>query len=286
MRRIFLGFCRNWFLMSPLHYLSDRRLPVYKNYHHRLLTLFAILSDLYFLYPTGLPCMCVHNGSPPRPHPCCTLLVCCSWCPIPVFWLKCYGTSRPTVPAIEPLLCAHWPPPPRPLFENIHWINVDLPVGTAPYTIQYNKFMLVKTRNQIWMYRYQLPEINILCLMSYVSYFWGALRYQNSDRLLILYLEAPSPTRAAPQPTPQPPPPPPFSRPTWGWGGEGISGHWTATADSVVSAMDWIVRLGGGGGGEGGWNFIIIMCWSLFWLSHLWVANWPNIWLHNSKGAE
>ena len=37
---------------------------------------------------------------------------------------------------------------------------------------------------------------------------------------------------------------------------------------------------------EGGWNFIIIMCWSLFWLSHLWVANWPNIWLHNSKGAE
>jgi hypothetical protein len=41
---------------------------------------------------------------------------------------------------------------------------VDLPVATAPYTIQYNKFMLVKTLNQIWMYRYQLPEINILCL--------------------------------------------------------------------------------------------------------------------------
>ncbi len=28
MRRIFWGFCRNWFLMSPLHYLSDRRLSV------------------------------------------------------------------------------------------------------------------------------------------------------------------------------------------------------------------------------------------------------------------
>jgi len=24
MRRIFWGFCRNWFLMSPLHYLSSR----------------------------------------------------------------------------------------------------------------------------------------------------------------------------------------------------------------------------------------------------------------------
>jgi hypothetical protein len=24
MRRIFWGFCRNWFLMSPLHYLSGR----------------------------------------------------------------------------------------------------------------------------------------------------------------------------------------------------------------------------------------------------------------------
>ena len=34
------------------------------------------------------------------------------------------------------------------------------------------------------------------------------------------------------------------------------------------------------------WNFIIILCWSLPWLSPLWVANWPNIWLHNSKGAE
>jgi len=31
--------------------------------------------------------------------------------------------------------------------------------------------MLVKTLNQIWMYRYQLPEINILCLMSYVCLF-------------------------------------------------------------------------------------------------------------------
>ncbi len=24
MRRIFWGFCRNWFLMDPLHYLSSR----------------------------------------------------------------------------------------------------------------------------------------------------------------------------------------------------------------------------------------------------------------------
>jgi hypothetical protein len=24
MRRIFLGFCRNWFLIDPLHYLSSR----------------------------------------------------------------------------------------------------------------------------------------------------------------------------------------------------------------------------------------------------------------------
>ena len=53
--------------------------------------------------------------------------------------------------------------------------------------------------------------------------FQGALRYQNSDRLLMMHLEAPIPTRAAPHPTPQPPPPPPFSRPTRRWGGEGIS---------------------------------------------------------------
>ena len=63
-----------------------------------------------------------------------------------------------------PLTSPSWPS-----FENIHWINVDLPVATAPYTIQYYKFMLVTTINQIWMYRYQLPEINILCLMSYVT---------------------------------------------------------------------------------------------------------------------
>jgi hypothetical protein len=45
--------------------------------------------------------------------------------------------------------CARWPPPPRPSFENILWINVDLPVATAPYTIQFVKFTLVKTFNQI-----------------------------------------------------------------------------------------------------------------------------------------
>ena len=83
-----------------------------------------------------------------------------------------------------------------------------------------------------------------------------------------------------------PPPPPPFSRPTWGWGGEGISA--TGQRPLILWSVQWIELLGWGwgGGGEGGWNFIIIMCWSLFWLSHLWVANWPNIWLHNSKGAE
>ncbi len=68
---------------------------------------------------------------------CRTLLFCCSRCPIPVFWLKYCGIPRPTVPAIEPPLCARWPPPPRPSFENILWsrgrtcLVVDLVIGKA-----------------------------------------------------------------------------------------------------------------------------------------------------------
>ncbi len=53
-----------------------------------------------------------------------------------------------------------------------------------------------------------------------------------------MYLEAPIPTRAAPHPTPQPPPPTPLLQANLGLGGRGDLGHWTATADSVVSAMD------------------------------------------------
>lgn len=64
-----------------------------------------------------------------------------------------------------------------------------------------------------------------------------------------MYLEAPSPTRAAPQPTPQPPPPPPFSRPTWGWGGEGISA--TGQRPLILWSVQWIELLGWGGGGGG-----------------------------------
>ncbi len=31
------------------------------------------------------------------------------------------------------ILCAGWPPPPRPSFENILWINLDLPVSKVSY---------------------------------------------------------------------------------------------------------------------------------------------------------
>ena len=85
-----------------------------------------------------------------------------------------------------------------------------------------------------------------------------------------------------------PPLSPPLLPPSPGQPGVGGARGSLATGQRplILWSVLWIELLGWGGGGEGGWNFIIILCWSLFWLSHLWVANWPNIWLHNSKGAE
>ena len=83
----------------------------------------------------------------------------------------------------------------------------------------------------------------------------------------------------------------PLAPPTPGWPGEGgRRGGWGvgwgaarvglgASRYSMRSrSLFWYL--------SAPWNFIIILCWSLPWLSPLWVANWPNIWLHNSKGAE
>ncbi len=73
--------------------------------------------------------------------------------------------ARPTVPAIEPPLCARWPPPSQALLVWKHPSDKCGPAGS--YSALHHtvcKFMLVKTHNQILMYRYYLPEINILCL--------------------------------------------------------------------------------------------------------------------------
>ena len=60
-----------------------------------------------------------------------------------------------------------------PSFVNIHWINVDLPVSKCPTPlclfIHIRNEIELKS-NQICMYCYFLPEINILCLMPYTHF--------------------------------------------------------------------------------------------------------------------
>ena len=72
----------------------------------------------------------------------------------------CQPSSRPSVPADLPL--------PGPRLK--HPLDKCGPAGNYSALLLIScKIMIVKTYNQIWMYRYYLPEINILCLMSYVN---------------------------------------------------------------------------------------------------------------------
>ncbi len=66
MRRIFWGFCRNWFLMSPLHYLSSR-----SDFCFEFAEIFVFEKRLSAITDTGsrrLPASLIHRVSGSAHH--------------------------------------------------------------------------------------------------------------------------------------------------------------------------------------------------------------------------
>jgi hypothetical protein len=120
-----------------LHCHPPDRLWYYKQifylFNKKLLSYIALsiyTLKLNSLRSWGIVAMCVHWLPTPTPR-----VVPCQSVTLGVPYPPPTCNTHPPVPAILPPLCARWPPPPRPSFENILWINVDLSVQKVSYTI-------------------------------------------------------------------------------------------------------------------------------------------------------